>query len=237
MSITPSTDDLNIIAVLDDEPNDVGGLTPAQAKAKFDEGAATIQTYINDTHIPELDAVHLPYQYGVEGTIQDAMEDLTVGVMPDNTVTAAKLTSDSVTTAKIVDGNVTLAKLGSDVLASEAQAQAGTASDVLMTPLRTKQAIQVSGATTYAGAVNVASGENTYNITIPFTPSAVLVSALITPSQYWVHSILLRSGNSNLLYSGGDPHGSLTASLSGAVLTFANTAYGPAVSCNYLAFR
>lgn len=46
--------DLNIIQKLDDEPNDVGGLTSAQLKAKFDEAGNTIKTYINDTLIPAI---------------------------------------------------------------------------------------------------------------------------------------------------------------------------------------
>lgn len=48
MSISKSTDDLNIIAKLDDEPNDIGGLTADQFKAKFDEGPIILQEFIND---------------------------------------------------------------------------------------------------------------------------------------------------------------------------------------------
>lgn len=44
--------DLNIIQKLDDEPNDVGGLTSAELKAKFDEGGNIIKKYINETLIP-----------------------------------------------------------------------------------------------------------------------------------------------------------------------------------------
>ena len=44
--------DLNIIQKLDDEPNDVGGLTSAELKAKFDESGNTIKKYINETLIP-----------------------------------------------------------------------------------------------------------------------------------------------------------------------------------------
>ena len=44
--------DLNIIQKLDDEPNDVGGLTSAELKAKFDEGGNIIKKYINKTLIP-----------------------------------------------------------------------------------------------------------------------------------------------------------------------------------------
>lgn len=47
-------DDLNVIQGLDDEPNDVGGLTAAELKAKFDQAGLTIQRYINETLIPEV---------------------------------------------------------------------------------------------------------------------------------------------------------------------------------------
>ena len=46
--------DLNIIQKLDDEPHDVGGLTSAELKAKFDEAGNVIKTYINDTLIPAI---------------------------------------------------------------------------------------------------------------------------------------------------------------------------------------
>ncbi len=46
--------DMNIISALDDEPNDVGGLTAAELKAKFDEGGEAIKRYLNDTLIPAI---------------------------------------------------------------------------------------------------------------------------------------------------------------------------------------
>ena len=53
--VIPGLDsDLDIIQKLDDEPNDVGGLTAAQLKAKFDESGNTIKTYLNDTLLPAL---------------------------------------------------------------------------------------------------------------------------------------------------------------------------------------
>lgn len=69
----------------------------------------------------------------------------------DAAVTAAKLASNAVLTAKIQDGAVTNAKIGSGVIAfdrlaaaaiaTEEQALAGTADNVLMTPKRVAQAI------------------------------------------------------------------------------------------------
>lgn len=46
--------DLNIIQKLDDEPNDVGGLTSSQLKAKFDEAGNAIKDYINNDLIPAI---------------------------------------------------------------------------------------------------------------------------------------------------------------------------------------
>lgn len=52
--LLPLAADLNIIQALDDEPNDVGGLTAAELKAKFDEAGLTIQKYINESLIPQV---------------------------------------------------------------------------------------------------------------------------------------------------------------------------------------
>lgn len=55
MSIQKFDKNMNIVAALDDEPNDVGGLTSAELKAKFDEGGKAIKDYINETVIPAID--------------------------------------------------------------------------------------------------------------------------------------------------------------------------------------
>lgn len=52
--ITNFLKDMDIISALNDQPNDVGGLTAAELKAKFDEGGKAIQEYINHTLIPEI---------------------------------------------------------------------------------------------------------------------------------------------------------------------------------------
>lgn len=51
-SLLPFSKEMGIISALDDEPNDVGGLTAAELKAKFDEAGLSIQKYINETLIP-----------------------------------------------------------------------------------------------------------------------------------------------------------------------------------------
>jgi len=64
ISATPVTvplfeDDLNIIQKLDDEPNDVGGLTAAELKAEFDAAGNRTKEYINNELIPTILAADL----------------------------------------------------------------------------------------------------------------------------------------------------------------------------------
>lgn len=54
IQLDPLTSDLDIIQKLDDEPNDVGGLSAQQLKAKFDEAGNIIKTFINDSLIPQV---------------------------------------------------------------------------------------------------------------------------------------------------------------------------------------
>lgn len=54
MALTYFTEDMDIIQKLDDQPNDVGGLSADELKQKFDEGGNKIKTFLNSTLIPEL---------------------------------------------------------------------------------------------------------------------------------------------------------------------------------------
>lgn len=56
MSIQPFSQDVAVIQKLDDEPNDVTGLTPAELKLRFDQAAIWLKDYINNTLIPALSA-------------------------------------------------------------------------------------------------------------------------------------------------------------------------------------
>lgn len=105
MPITEFNSDLNIIAKLDDEPNDVGGLTSAELKAKFDEAGNTIQDYINDTLIPGVKAENIPFTASdavpadtVQGAIEDVQEQIAqvvMGQIPDGSITPDKLTGSA----------------------------------------------------------------------------------------------------------------------------------------------
>lgn len=102
MSIPTLNTDLSIIQKLDDYPNDVGGLSAAQLKAKFDEGSLAVQTYINTVLIPALAAANLaftPTSAINASTIQAAIENvqaqlagISAGSIPNNTVGMEKLT-------------------------------------------------------------------------------------------------------------------------------------------------
>ena len=82
MSISNLEADLNIISALDDEPNDVGGLTAAELKAKFDESGNIVKTYLNGTLIP-----------CTEEYIREKSAEMALGQIPDGTVTKPKLSS------------------------------------------------------------------------------------------------------------------------------------------------
>ena len=55
MALEKLTKDLDIIQKLDDEPNDVSGLTAQELKEKFDESGNSIKTFLNETLIPNLE--------------------------------------------------------------------------------------------------------------------------------------------------------------------------------------
>ena len=60
----------------------------------------------------------------------------------DGSITLQKIQDSAISTTKIANSAVTFIKLAAAVIASQAEAIAGTAADRLMTPLSTKQAVQ-----------------------------------------------------------------------------------------------
>lgn len=103
MSIPTLDTDLSIIQKLDDYPNDVGGLSASELKAKFDEGVLALQTYINTVLIPALIAANVPFtptQAINETSIQAAIENVqkqiansVAGAIPNNTIGLEKMTA------------------------------------------------------------------------------------------------------------------------------------------------
>lgn len=60
MALSKFEKDMAIISALDDEPNDVGGLTAAELKGKFDEGGQAIKQFLNETLTPQIDSERWP---------------------------------------------------------------------------------------------------------------------------------------------------------------------------------
>ena len=131
MALPTLNDDLAVISKLDDRPNDVGGLTAADLKAKFDEAAGAIQTYINDTLLPYLESVSgaggigITTVSGIQAAtnVQDALaaleaniEGVTQGSVADNSINTVKLVDSAITNAKLADGSVSADKLQSDAV-------------------------------------------------------------------------------------------------------------------------
>ena len=133
MGLPPFDHDMDIIQKLDDEPNDVGGLTAAELKAKFDEPGNAVKQYMNTALIPAVDAAvdHVDQvaeigQFTADNikewldehpeattTVEDGA--ITTAKLHDGAVTETKLGNGAVAAEKLADGAVTMAKLASDV--------------------------------------------------------------------------------------------------------------------------
>lgn len=68
--------------------------------------------YINNTLAPQVEGALADQKTELEAEIAEISQ----GAVPDNTITAAKLTADSVTTAKIADGAVTTPKIADEAV-------------------------------------------------------------------------------------------------------------------------
>lgn len=106
------TSDLGTISTLDDRPNDTGGLTAAELKAKFDEDSGKLKTYLNDVLLPFL-----------EGTAAAASLGITTipGFSADNIQTALEeivTAMQEITLGSVADRSITLAKLAAEVTAA-----------------------------------------------------------------------------------------------------------------------
>lgn len=125
MAIPRFNTDTNIIQKLDDRPNDVGGLTAADLKAKFDEGLNLFVTWLNNILLPYLEGGNAAMQIGVDtipgitaANVQEALEainqsiqDVTQGAVADGSINEDKLADGAVTPNKIDAGAVTEAKI------------------------------------------------------------------------------------------------------------------------------
>lgn len=99
MALTQFTKDMAIIRKLEDEPNDVGGLTAAQLKDKFDEGGAAVKQYLNETLLRELAADTAAAELGatLNGepmSVQGALDELLAAGVKSGNVPVGGHTGD-----------------------------------------------------------------------------------------------------------------------------------------------
>lgn len=111
---------MEIVAQLDDEPNDVGGLTAGELKEKFDEGGQAVKEYLNGTLLPGLESETAAGDIGaapfgkVTGTdvqtqlqqISDSVEQVALGQIPDGSIGADKLANGAIGPEKLVDHSI-----------------------------------------------------------------------------------------------------------------------------------
>jgi len=139
------TNDLGTISTLDDRPNDTGGLTAAELKAKFDADSGTLKSYLNDILIPFLESASAAGQLGITtisgfsaDNIQSALEEIIVAMQ-------------EITQGSVMDGSITLAKLAAEVTAA---ALGGAAAS------HTHAASAITSGTLAAARIPALTGDN-----------------------------------------------------------------------------
>ena len=119
MALPTCNEDMNIISKLDDEPNDVGGLSAASLKAKFDLAGNLLKKALNDlvaalgNNAAAKNIGFAPTTAVNKTNVQDAIEnvqsqiaDVSQGGIADASVTAAKIADGAVDTNAIKLGAV-----------------------------------------------------------------------------------------------------------------------------------
>lgn len=117
MALTLFDKDLDIIAKLDDEPNDVGGLSGDGLKEEFDKAGNLIKDYINKSLIPEIESDIDAAAQGVGSGGGIAGSRLLENSVSDSKIInldGAKINDGTLTTAKHVKGSITRELLSED---------------------------------------------------------------------------------------------------------------------------
>lgn len=138
MALPTCNEDMNIISKLDDEPNDVGGLSAASLKAKFDLAGNLLKKAINDlvaalgNNAAAKNIGFAPTTAVNKTNVQDAIENVQsqiAGVsqagIADGAVTAAKIADGAVGTAALADAAVTYDKIKDKAVGSAKLADNG----------------------------------------------------------------------------------------------------------------
>ena len=133
MALPTCNEDMNIISKLDDEPNDVGGLSAASLKAKFDLAGNLLKKALNDlvaalgNNAAAKNIGFAPTTAVNKTNVQDAIEnvqsqiaDVSQSGIADASVTAAKIADGAVGTAAIADDAITAGKLAMSAVDTDA---------------------------------------------------------------------------------------------------------------------
>lgn len=114
MAFSRLSADVQNIAKLDDEPNDVGGMTAAELKAAFDQAGVDIKTFVN-LLASELEARSAAGNIGIE-TLQggeaghNTVQEMIQYVFEQaSAAQAGTIVDGSITQVKLADGAVQLA--------------------------------------------------------------------------------------------------------------------------------
>lgn len=202
VTIPTFDDDLKIIQKLDDEPNDVGGLSAAELKAKFDEGNVTAQQYINEVLIPAVVADDLTEQTRQaaeaervaneiervagenERSSAEEARERTIAKVENMTASAVTLSSASSATAEITADPVTGAyniKLGipkgkdgegAGDMAKAVYDPKGVSAPVAFRPSYTTITMMASKWSGKTYSFEATYPKNTYDISIEVAPTA-----------------------------------------------------------------
>ena len=133
MSFTRFTEETGNISALSDRPNDTEGLSASELKARFDKAGNDVKEYINGELLPALEATTAAGNIGiaaitglVANTVQEALQalftalqDVTLGDIPDGSIGTAKMADDAITEDKLHDGAVTKKKLANGAVNAE----------------------------------------------------------------------------------------------------------------------
>lgn len=146
MALPKFEKDIANISKLPDQPNDVGGLTAAEFKAEFDKAGESIQEYINEELIPQIESDIEAAALGVGGGGSITTDKISAGAvtspkiangavgtdkLADEAVTESKIGNSAVTTAKVANGAVTTAKVADKAITRNKLADEAVSSDKL----------------------------------------------------------------------------------------------------------
>lgn len=215
MALSNFEKDMQIIQALDDEPNDVGGMSSTELKATFDEGGEAVKQFLNGVLIPALDTymartdnphIVTKAQVGLGNCDNTADDNKPVSAAQTAAIDAAKAEA------------VSAAASDATAKAAAAKAEAIAASDTLGAAAAAVSQHNTAGsgvhATLFAGKLDKTGGTLTGPLTLNGSPTASLHAA----TKQYVDEV------SAGVVLGQIPDGSITSEkLSGGVNTTLTT--------------